>query len=77
MQSAESCYTSTREGKVFGADGCIPSELLFAASSWENKGKCKDIQGWNGTIEIICTVVIGVRGRVSVRRKERWQLPTG
>lgn len=76
MQSAKSCYTSTREGKVFGADGCIPSELLFALSTWENKGKYKDTQDWNRTIAFICmnTVVIGMRVRVSVRLrcKEKW-----
>lgn len=40
-QSAESPYTGTREGTAFGADGFIPSELLFAFSGGRTKESIK------------------------------------
>lgn len=74
MQSAESCYTSTREGKVFGVDGCS-----CLHSRCENKGKCKVARDWNRTIEMICmnTVVTHIRLRVplKLRCKEKWWFP--
>lgn len=80
MEMAAVQAASTREGTVFGADGCIRGKILLALSSWENKGKYKDRQDWNRTREIICTntVVIGVSVMVSVRLrcKERWWFPT-
>lgn len=64
MQAAEPCCTSTREGKAFRAEGCIPGSL----SSSGNKGKCKDKQDWNRTIEMVCmNTVADMRVMVSVR----------